>query len=185
MKIIDENDMKDKKDQFPGFLRQHISAGRQGHGRGFIQLYILHSLKREPKSGYDLIKEISERTEGVWIPSKGTLYPMLKKMDEENLIRISETGKRSKTVYELTDDGINFLENVIRHREEAEEKMYIFREMMTEIFGKNSPAFRKKLIEMWHLTDTISPENEKSAIIILEKSLKDLRRLSDNESSKS
>lgn len=177
--------MRDKKDQFPGFLRHHISAGRQGHGRGFIQLYILHSLKKEPKSGYDLIKEISERTGGVWVPSKGTLYPMLKKMDDENLIRVSETGKRSKIVYELTGDGKKFLENVIRHREEAKEKMYIFREMITEIFGNHSPGITKNLIEMRHIAENIPPEKEAEAIIILEKSLKNLKELESNESSKS
>ena len=34
--------------------------------RGILSIYILHSLKKKPKSGYELLAEIKEKTEGTW-----------------------------------------------------------------------------------------------------------------------
>lgn len=46
-----------------------------GKDRGLLTIIILHSMEKEPKSGYDLLKEIAEKTNGTWVPNKGgTLY---------------------------------------------------------------------------------------------------------------
>ena len=53
--------------------------------------------------GYEMIKEIEERSEGAWTPSAGSIYPMLQLLEDEGLIRGEETdGKRRFT---LTDAG--------------------------------------------------------------------------------
>ena len=54
--------------------------------------------------GYQIIQELTERTEGVWRPSPGSVYPTLQQLEDEDLIvpSASETGKR---VFELTDAG--------------------------------------------------------------------------------
>ena len=60
--------------------------------KGILSLYILHSLKQEPKTGYELITETKEKTNGTWIPSKGMISPLLKHLKEENLITIKRIG---------------------------------------------------------------------------------------------
>ena len=53
--------------------------------------------------GYEMIKEIEERSEGAWTPSAGSIYPMLQLLEDEGLIRGEDTdGKRRFT---LTDAG--------------------------------------------------------------------------------
>ena len=53
--------------------------------------------------GYEMIKEIEERSEGAWTPSAGSIYPMLQLLEDEGLIRGEEAdGKRRFT---LTDAG--------------------------------------------------------------------------------
>ena len=53
--------------------------------------------------GYQIIREIGERSEGAWAPSPGSVYPTLQQLTDEELLRSSEQdGKR---VYELTDQG--------------------------------------------------------------------------------
>ena len=37
--------------------------------------------------GYEMIKEIEERTQGAWVPSAGSIYPILQLLEEEGLIR--------------------------------------------------------------------------------------------------
>jgi DNA-binding PadR family transcriptional regulator len=53
--------------------------------------------------GYEMIKEIEERTDGAWTPSAGSIYPTLQMLEDEGLIRGEESdGKRRFT---LTDTG--------------------------------------------------------------------------------
>src|SRR5262245_44023429 len=80
----------------------HFGAGRRA-GRGDIRAAILALLAEEPKHGYQIIREIADRSEGAWTPSPGSVYPTLQQLTDEGLVRSSETdGKR---VYELTDQG--------------------------------------------------------------------------------
>ena len=53
--------------------------------------------------GYEMIKEIEERTQGAWAPSAGSIYPTLQLLEDEGLIRGEESeGKRR---FSLTDEG--------------------------------------------------------------------------------
>ena len=54
--------------------------------------------------GYQIIQELAARTDDVWRPSPGSVYPTLQQLEDEELIRPAEstTGKR---VFELTDAG--------------------------------------------------------------------------------
>ncbi len=53
--------------------------------------------------GYEMIKEIEERTQGAWAPSAGSIYPTLQMLEDEGLIRGEEIeGKRRFT---LTETG--------------------------------------------------------------------------------
>jgi len=53
--------------------------------------------------GYQLINEISERTDGAWTPSPGGIYPNLSLLEDEGLITMSvEDGRKMAT---LTADG--------------------------------------------------------------------------------
>ncbi len=104
-----------------------------GKQHGILSLYILHSLKKQPKTGYDLIAEIKEKTEGSWIPSKGTIYPLLKHLKEENLISIKQIGKRSKQIFMITDEGKKRLTSVKKHGRQMEENFLKFRKLITEI----------------------------------------------------
>jgi DNA-binding PadR family transcriptional regulator len=72
--------------------------------RGDIRAAILALLAESPMHGYQIIQELSDRTEGVWRPSPGSVYPTLQQLEDEELIAPteSETGKR---VFALTDTG--------------------------------------------------------------------------------
>jgi DNA-binding PadR family transcriptional regulator len=77
--------------------------GRHKAGRGDIRSAILALLTEQPMHGYQIIREIGERSEGAWSPSPGSVYPTLQQLTDEELVRSSETeGKR---VFELTDEG--------------------------------------------------------------------------------
>ena len=54
--------------------------------------------------GYEMIQEIAQRTDGVWKPSPGSVYPTLQLLVDEGLIAGTES-EGSKKLFALTDAG--------------------------------------------------------------------------------
>lgn len=72
-------------------------------GHGHLRLYLLSLLDESPKHGYELIQALEDRFGGTYIPSAGTIYPRLSKLEEEGLVTKAADGR--KTVYSITDAG--------------------------------------------------------------------------------
>lgn len=76
---------------------------------GEVRLAILSLLAEGPKHGYLLMKELEERSGGVYKASAGTIYPTLQQLEDEDLIAVErENGKR---VYRITAAGRRELES--------------------------------------------------------------------------
>jgi DNA-binding PadR family transcriptional regulator len=86
--------------------RGEFPFGRGGRraGRGDIRAAILALLSESSMHGYQIIRELSERTGGAWTPSPGSVYPTLQQLEDEELVveQKSDTGRR---VYALTEAG--------------------------------------------------------------------------------
>ncbi|RKN40461.1 PadR family transcriptional regulator [Streptomyces hoynatensis] len=72
-----------------------------GHGR--LRLYLLKLLGEAPRHGYEVIRLLEERFQGLYAPSAGTVYPRLAKLEAEGLVSHAEEGGRK--VYSLTGEG--------------------------------------------------------------------------------
>lgn len=72
-----------------------------GHGR--LRLYLLKLLHEFPRHGYEVIRLLEERFQGLYSPSAGTVYPRLAKLAAEGLVAHTEEGGRK--VYSLTEQG--------------------------------------------------------------------------------
>jgi DNA-binding PadR family transcriptional regulator len=75
--------------------------------RGDVRTALLLLLAEEPRNGYQLMQEIEERSDGVWRPSPGSIYPALQQLEDEGLVRAVETDGRK--LFELTDAGRQFV----------------------------------------------------------------------------
>jgi DNA-binding PadR family transcriptional regulator len=84
---------------FPGFGPPRGPRAR----RGDVRAALLVLLAEEPRNGYQLMQEIENRSEGVWRPSPGSVYPALQQLEDEGLIRSEEADGRK--VFRLTDAG--------------------------------------------------------------------------------
>src|SRR3954467_74059 len=88
----------------PGHRGGHRGRARRGDVRAALLLLI----EGGAQNGYQLIQEIERRTDGVWKPSPGSVYPALQQLEDEGLVRAVEfEGKRA---YELTDEGRTYVE---------------------------------------------------------------------------
>ncbi|MFI0261802.1 helix-turn-helix transcriptional regulator [Streptomyces sp. NPDC017056] len=71
------------------------------HGR--LRLYLLKLLDEAPRHGYEIIRLLEERFQGLYAPSAGTVYPRLAKLEAEGLVTHTTEGGRK--VYSITGAG--------------------------------------------------------------------------------
>lgn len=82
--------------------------GRGRARRGDIRAAVLLLLAEQPMNGYALMQELEQRTDGLWRPSPGAVYPALNQLEDEGLI--GETTVDGKRAFELTDAGTAHVE---------------------------------------------------------------------------
>ncbi len=95
----------DRREEFARSRALRYGRGRGGPRarRGDVRAAILALLVERPMHGYEMIREIEERTEGAWTPSAGSIYPTLQLLEDEGLISGEEIeGKRR---FSLTEAG--------------------------------------------------------------------------------
>jgi DNA-binding PadR family transcriptional regulator len=81
-------------------------GGPRGRGRarrGDVRAAILALLGEQPMHGYQIIQELESRSNGLWRPSPGSVYPTLQLFEDEGLVSASEVEGRR--VFDLTDAG--------------------------------------------------------------------------------
>lgn len=75
--------------------------------KGLLPIYVLHILSISPSNGNDIATKIGERTNGLWIPSTGGIYPLLKKLEKEEYVigQWDDPKKKFQKIYSLTPKG--------------------------------------------------------------------------------
>ncbi|QIS07610.1 PadR family transcriptional regulator [Nocardia brasiliensis] len=74
---------------------------------------VLLLLTERPMHGYELIQQIRERSDDIWRPSPGSIYPALAQLEDEGLVIIDKIAGR-KTA-KLTEAGTAY---VAEHKDE-------------------------------------------------------------------
>jgi DNA-binding PadR family transcriptional regulator len=84
----------------------HHRGGRVGRflEHGDLRFVVLALIAEAPRHGYELIKELEDRTGGAYRPSPGVIYPTLSLLEDEGFIRPA-TGEAGRKLYEATDEG--------------------------------------------------------------------------------
>ncbi len=84
--------------------------------RGNVRLAILALLAEQPRNGYQIMRELEERSRGAWRPSPGSVYPALAQLEDEGLVSEEASGAvPGGRVFKLTEAGRAYVEE---HREE-------------------------------------------------------------------
>lgn len=88
-----------------GYGPPFVGRGGSGRffGRGELRLALLDLIAERPRHGYELIKELEERSGGGYRPSAGAIYPTLQLLEDEGLATAAK--ENGKTVYTATDEG--------------------------------------------------------------------------------
>ncbi len=150
---------------------------KNGKQYGILFIYILHSINKLPKTGYDLITEIKEKTEGTWVPSKGTIYPLLKHLQEENFIIIKQIGERSKQIFMITDEGKKTLSNAKKYGCQMEENFLKFRRLVSEIVEFKNEEIIELMYNIRMLSVSKSKIKDDEVRYILDNCVNDLKKI--------
>ncbi|NOZ81274.1 MAG: PadR family transcriptional regulator [DPANN group archaeon] len=116
--------------------------------KGHLKYALLKCLSQEPLSGYGLMKKIEAKAGAWhpnWRPSFGSIYPHLKTMQEEGLLKSKKKGR--SIVYELTPPGRAALDVLSR------EQKGLFMELMArmKVFYNTDDHFDTKALKIWEL----------------------------------
>jgi len=108
--------------------------------KGLLRYYILHKIAQKPIHGYEIIQDIDSKTDGAWRPGAGSIYPILKKLVSEGLIKADPepSDEATRRVYHITPKGVESLAHA--------------KEMFTN-FQQRFGSLRRLFIEL------IDPEN--------------------------
>ncbi len=90
-------------------------GGPRMFGHGHLKFVLLDLLQERPKHGYEMIKDLQDRSSGFYTPSAGAVYPTLQLLEDRGWVT-SETVE-GKKVYAITDSGRAAL---AEHNEEQE-----------------------------------------------------------------
>ena len=127
---------KQKVSQLKKVKKEKEAVG-QVFTKGLLPIYVLYLLSLGPSNGNDISTKIGERTGGLWVPSTGGIYPLLKKLEKENFIvgEWDDPDKKFKKIYTLTPEGRLEFENKKQLlKPKIEEALTVFKIIYKDIY---------------------------------------------------
>lgn len=118
-------------------VKKENEAVGQVFTKGLLPIYILHILSVSPSNGNDIAKKISERTNGLWLPSTGGIYPILKKFEKQSYIigEWDDPIKKFQKIYKLTTEGqIEYDSRKQLLKPKIEESLQVFKIIYKDIY---------------------------------------------------
>lgn len=71
-------------------------------------------LTEKPMHGYEIISELAERTDGMWRPSPGSVYPTLQLLEDEGVVVADGEDPGGKRRFRLTEEGARQAEELAK-----------------------------------------------------------------------
>ena len=93
--------------------------------KGYIRVAALIIINKQPAHGYEIMKEIKDKTKGFWKPTAGGVYPILRNLEKAEYIvgEWSTTKNRNIKVYKITETGASILKRTIIKQSELANSM--------------------------------------------------------------
>jgi len=108
--------------------------------KGYLRIAALTLLSRKPRHGYEIMKEIKERTGGFWRPTAGGIYPILQSLEESAYVEGEwDTRRRRRKTYSITETGRSVLQQALTRQNQIADSMSdLFKEYMKDVLDVRS-----------------------------------------------
>lgn len=127
---------KDKTPRYTGAYNRMFPV--KVSTNSLVTIYVLHLLSEKRRYGKALINCISERFKGQWTPSHGLIYPILRELEKEKLVKGKWMGgkdKKTVRVYEITDKGREaYVLEKNRHKSMFAASYSVMEMLMTDLY---------------------------------------------------
>lgn len=120
-------------------IQKEKEAVGQVFTKGLLPLYVLYILNLGSTNGNDIAHKIGERTNRLWIPSTGGIYPLLQKMERDGFVegQWDDSKKKMQKIYTLTEKGKAELENKKQLlQNKIEEALVVFKIVYEDLYEK-------------------------------------------------
>lgn len=89
-------------------VKEEREAVGQVFTKGLLPIYVLYILSQGPSNGNDIANKIGYKTQDMWNPSTGGIYPILKRFEKEGFIigQWDDPKKKNQRIYTITEKGI-------------------------------------------------------------------------------
>jgi DNA-binding PadR family transcriptional regulator len=106
--------------------------------KGYIRVAVLILLKNKPAHGYEIMKQIKDRTRGIYTPTPGGVYPILRNLEKTGYIKGEwhKLNNRNLKTYKITEQGQNILrKTVLKQAEIAKNINTLFQEFTVDVLN--------------------------------------------------
>ena len=126
--------------------------------KGYIRIALLILLSEKPFHGYEMMKEVEDRTEGFWKPTAGGVYPILQDLEKRGYIEGEwSEQKRKRKKYRITQAGKLILDRaLLKHNQIGESMNTLFQE-----YARTVLDIEPKTVAIPHVPNPFLPFLEK------------------------
>jgi DNA-binding PadR family transcriptional regulator len=110
--------------------------------RGFTRFYALHLINEKAMTGKEIMEEAEKRSEGVWKPSPGLIYPLLGRLARDGLVEEGNNGK-----FRITPKGLGALEQ--------QEQLKLVQKLGLSMFTAGKMLAEESMDRILHVTQSM------------------------------
>jgi DNA-binding PadR family transcriptional regulator len=168
--------------------KEEITAGHwlKETRKGYIRIAVLILLSKKPYHGYEIMREIKERTMGFWRPTAGGIYPILRNLEDSRYIegKWDLQKKRKRKIFRITEAGKHVLKRSLAKESQIANSMSgLFTEFMKDVLDVEKPVSMPRIPNLFSVFLEERKEKPEDTMNVLEskrtqieKMVKELRK---------
>jgi len=162
--------------------KEEITAGHwlKETQKGYIRIAVLILLSKKPHHGYEIMREIKERTMGFWRPTAGGIYPILRNLEDSRYIegKWDLQKKRKRKIFRITQAGKQILERSLAKESQIANSMSgLFTEFMKDVLDVEKPVSMPRIPNLFSVFLEERKEKPEDTMNVLESKRKQIEKM--------
>jgi DNA-binding PadR family transcriptional regulator len=162
--------------------KEEITAGHwlKETQKGYIRIAVLILLSKKPYHGYEIMREIKERTMGFWRPTAGGIYPILRNLEDSRYIegKWDLQKKRKRKIFRITQAGKQILERSLAKESQIANSMSgLFTEFIKDVLDVEKPFSMPRIPNLFSVFLEERKEKPEDTMNVLESKRKQIEKM--------
>lgn len=162
--------------------KEEITAGHwlKETQKGYIRIAVLILLSKKPHHGYEIMREIKERTMGFWRPTAGGIYPILRNLEDSRYIegKWDLQKKRKRKIFRITQAGKQILERSLAKESQIANSMSgLFTEFIKDVLDVEKPFSMPRIPNLFSVFLEERKEKPEDTMNVLENKRKQIEKM--------